>query len=153
MSTLNLLGTKLLRTTALSCLLCLGAPAEADQNIDFGDYVIHYNALNSSSITPAVAKTYKITRGQNHGVVVISVLRKNAAAPQGVTSMLQGQVRNDIAQISGLDFREIVEGNAVYYVGGFRHDNNERLSFLVNIQPEGQPSSYKLKFDQTFFIN
>jgi hypothetical protein len=131
----------------------IAAPAFAEQRIDFGDYDIHYNAINSSTLTPDVAKVYRIGRAQNQGVLVISVVRKASATPQGVTSMLSGQIRNNIGQVSSLDFKEVVDGQAVYYLAPFRHDNNERMTFRVDIQPEGQASSYRLNFDQVFFLN
>lgn len=133
--------------------LFVAMPASAEQLIDFGDYDIHYNALNSSALAPDIAKLYRVNRAQNQGVLVISVVRKNTETPQGVTSMLNGQIRNNIGQIRSLEFKEVVEGSAVYYLASFRHDNNERMNFQVDIQPEGQASSYKLNFDQVFFLN
>lgn len=140
-------------TAGLFVVTLAALPLKAEQRIVFGDYDIHYNAINSSSLTPDIAKLYRINRTQSQAVLVISVVRNQSETPQGVTTMLNGQIRNDIGQVRSLDFKEVVSGSAVYYLASFRHDNNERMNFQVDIQPEGQANSYKLNFDQVFFLN
>ena len=51
----------------LALLLPLGASAENSQ--DFGDYVLHYNALATDMLPPAVARDYHITRSQHRGML------------------------------------------------------------------------------------
>ena len=63
----------LLRTLALlTTLASAGAIAQQAQN--FGEYSVHYNALNSSLITPEVAKAYGIRRSNSRALINISVL-------------------------------------------------------------------------------
>lgn len=141
----------------LACLGLLSLPAEAERQEEFGPYVIHYNAMNSTFFSSDVAKSYQIKRSKNLGVLVISVLPKaSGPEPKAVTAMVKGKVRNDLFQSINLDFREIKEGKddrAIYYVTSFKHDNNEKLNFAVDVQPEGQGSSHTVSFDQTFFTD
>lgn len=150
--TLSLAG---LGTLLLLVLLVL--PARAERLEEFGDYVIHYNAANSTFFSADVAKNYRIKRSKNQGVLVISVMRKvSTPEPKAATAMVKGKVRNELFQSYELDFREIKEGlgdKAIYYVSSFSHGNNEKLSFSVDIQPEGQGDSHALNFSQTFFAD
>ena len=47
----------------------------------FGDYVVHINALNTSSLTAEVAQTYDITRSNKSGLVNLVVLQKTEDLP------------------------------------------------------------------------
>ena len=63
-----------------SFLIALPLPAQAEQARDFGDYVIHYNALTTDFLAPEVARDYGIRRSKHRGLVNISVQKKTAAA-------------------------------------------------------------------------
>ena len=56
--------------------LLLPATAQAEQFQDFGDYVVHFNALPTSFLDPAVAKNYRIVRSKNRAMLNITVLKK-----------------------------------------------------------------------------
>ncbi|MBI2379696.1 MAG: DUF4426 domain-containing protein [Gammaproteobacteria bacterium] len=139
------------------CLALATPPAQAERVEYFGDYAIHYNAINSTFFSSEVAKNYQVKRSKNLGVLVISVLPKDAGPePRAFTAMVKGKVRNDLFQSNFLDFREVKEGRearAIYYVASFKHGNNDKLNFAVDIQPEGQNESHSLSFDQTFFAD
>jgi hypothetical protein len=66
-------------------LLCgsLGFPARvaAQQSQDFGDYVVHYNALNTNLIPPQVAQGYGITRSPNRALLNVTVMKKVMDTP------------------------------------------------------------------------
>ena len=59
--TLLLLGT-----------LSFSLTSEAQQAQDFGDYVVHYNALNTNLIPPQVAQSYGIQRSPNRALINIT---------------------------------------------------------------------------------
>ena len=51
------------KTVTMICLLgalLFSSQAIAQQSQDFGDYVVHYNALNTNLIPPQVAQGYGI---------------------------------------------------------------------------------------------
>ena len=50
---------------ALTLAVILSTTASAQQAQQFEDYSIHYNALNSSLISPEVAKVYGIRRSDS----------------------------------------------------------------------------------------
>ena len=54
-------------------LLSFGTSVTAESSKEFGDYVIHYNAFRSDTLTPEVAKTYNLQRRNNRLIVNIAV--------------------------------------------------------------------------------
>ena len=54
----------------ISLVLVLGisSPVHAQQSQDFGDYVVHYNALNTNFIPPQVAQGYGIKRSSSRAL-------------------------------------------------------------------------------------
>jgi hypothetical protein len=43
----------------------LNSYAESENSREFGDYVVHYNAFRSDTISPEVAKQYGLPRANN----------------------------------------------------------------------------------------
>lgn len=136
----------------LLTLFSMGTQAIAENSKEFGDYVIHYNAFRSDTLTPEVAKTYELQRRNNRLIVNIAVLKKvmnttgkpTAAAVTGHASNLTGQLKK-------LEFREIKEGNAIYYLAESQFSDGEFLKFELKIKPEGEEMPARLKFDKRFF--
>ena len=135
----------------LSALLSLAANAQQSQ--DFGEYTIHYNALNSSFITPEVAKVYGIRRSDSRALINISVL-KNAEdqSTNAVHARVTASGRNLTGQTRSVEMREIVEADdAIYYLGELSVRNMETFDFTVEVLAEGQNKPFKLKFRQQFY--
>lgn len=70
----------------LSLLLLFGTvsfvlDARAQQSQDFGEYVVHYNALNTNMIPPQVAQSYNIKRSPNRALLNVTVLKKMMDTP------------------------------------------------------------------------
>ena len=77
---------------------------------------VHYIALSSTFLTPEIAKAYGIERSRYKGLVNISVLDNTQEGKPSKTVIINGKARNDVGQIKSLDFTEVVEGDAVYYL-------------------------------------
>ena len=94
--------------TALSSLT-----AGAQQSHQFNDYTVHYNALNSSLISPGVAKTYNIRRSDSRALVNIAVLKDiENQLPVAVKALVTVSARNLTGQNRQVKMREIIEGGA-----------------------------------------
>ena len=128
-------------------------PAIAQQAQDFGDYTVHYNALNSSLLTPQVAKAYGIRRSNSRALVNISVLKK--AGDQSTTAVkakVTTSSRNLTGQTRKVEMREIDDGDgAVYYIGELSVRNMETFDFTVTVMPQGQDRPFTVKFRQQFY--
>lgn len=131
--------------------LLLVAPLHAEQAARFGDVEVHYNAMPTDELLPEVAKSYRIERSRNRGMLTLSVLRKT---PLGVNQPVKAKITVTIPQLTGqaidVPLREIVEGTAIYYIGEFRVTPPQTLKFKVDATPEGgKPVSFE--FERAFY--
>lgn len=142
----------LLKTLGLLAAL-LPFSANAQQAQHFNDYTIHYNALNSSLISPEVAKTYGIRRSDSRALINISVLKNiENQNPVAVKAAVTANGRNLTGQTRAIEMREIAEGgDAIYYIGELSVRNMETFDFTVEVTPEGQSKTFNVKFRQQFY--
>lgn len=118
-------------------LLGLSGVVSAESK-DFGDYTVHYIAVNSTFISPEIAAQYGIVRSARRAFLNIAVLRNNAdGSTTPVTAVISGGKRNLMQQASAIPFEEIREGTAIYYIGQFDFSNAETLRFGIDVQPGG----------------
>lgn len=141
----------MLALTTLVLLLSTAA-ATADQKEDVGPYEIHYSVIPSGTLTPDVAQQYNITRSKAIGLVSISVLKKNDnGMTEPVSALVEGQAINDIRQFRPLNFRQVKEGKATYYLAQFQFAEGERLEYRANVHPLGHNRPYAIRFSQELF--
>ena len=137
----------------LAALILLAGNAVAQQSQDFGEYVVHYNALNTNQITPQVAQSYGIRRSSSRVLLNVTVLSKvmnNPGTPVRATVTASG--RNLTGQVREVEIREIADTEgAVYYIGEMSVRNLETFDFTINIKPEGSDQQLDVKFRQQFY--
>jgi hypothetical protein len=144
---------QILSMVFLAAILGLSCGAEAQQSQDFGDYVVHYNALNTNFIPPQVAQGYGIKRSSSRALLNLTVLKKvmdNPGTP--VSAKVSASGTNLTGQLREIEIRELndTEG-AIYYIGEFPIHNLETYNFTVNVQPEGEAEPLLVKFRQQFY--
>ena len=133
-------------------LFPLGVAAENSK--DFGQYVIHYNAMATDFLPPEIARQYRITRSQNRGMINITVLKKILGSPgQPVHARIEVTASNLAGQTRRISTREIRDGNAIYYIGEFGVANEETLKFTVRARPQGTQEDVEVGFSQDFYTN
>jgi hypothetical protein len=126
--------------------------ALAEISKKFGDIEIHYNAISTDELVPEVAKSYKIDRSKNRGLLTISVLKKNnLGIGQPIKASINATAVNLSSQLQNIDVREIQEGTAIYYLGEYRISAPETLKFNLEVKPVGTDQNYKVEFQQQFF--
>jgi hypothetical protein len=137
----------------LGSLLCLSAlSGHAENSRDFGQYVVHFNALATDQLPARVAREYRITRSKNRGMINITVLRKVLGSPgQPVHAFVEVTGTNLAGQYRRIPVREVREGNAIYYIGEFGVTHEETVRFDVQARPQGSPDTLKLEFSQDFY--
>ena len=133
------------RTLAIFCLLACNALAE--QKVMIGEFAAHYVVFPSAFLSAEVANTYDITRARGLSIVNLSVLGPDG---KGAEVELDGNAKNLLGQLSPLKFREVREGEALYYLAEVRHTNREVLRFSIAITPSGE-RTFDLKFQQELF--
>ncbi|GAA0697804.1 DUF4426 domain-containing protein [Marinobacterium maritimum] len=126
----------------------------AEQMMSDGQYEIHYNAFNSSFITPEVAQQNNLVRSKYRALVNVSVLEIGEdGSKKATTAIVSGQAANLIGQAQQLEFKKIDEGNALYYIGGFRFTEDEQLKITLSVQPDPNKPAYSIEFDQRFYVD
>ncbi|MCL1157936.1 DUF4426 domain-containing protein [Shewanella inventionis] len=132
-------------------MLCLINLAHAEQKQQVGNFDIHYMALNSTFITPEVAKTYGIERSGYNGLVNITVLNTNLKGNPAVAVEISGIANNLIDARITLDFKEIREGDAIYYIAEVPFRDDQEVNFDIAIKYANQLNT-SLKFKQKFYV-
>jgi hypothetical protein len=128
--------------------------AAAENSMDFGEYVVHFNALGTEMLPPQVAREYRINRSRNRGMINITVLKKVLGSPgQPVHARVEVLAENLVGQGRVIRLREIREGKAIYYIGEFHVANEETLKFTARVQPRGTRESLEVHFSQGFYTN
>lgn len=128
-------------------ITCLPLGAAAEQKMVFGDYEVHYIILPTTDLNASVANKYNLPRAKDRGLVNVSVLDK-AAKPVRVD--IDGRSENLLGQRQKLEFSEVVEGEAIYYLAILRHADEEFHRVAIDISlPDGELA--ELRFQQQMF--
>lgn len=126
----------------------------------FGDYEVHYTVIPSTTLLPEMAAEYKVVRAKDQALVNISVrkhLPDGTNVAQPVT--LKGSYSN-LIQPRDLEFREVREQGAIYYLAQLRFTDRETLRFdlkIAPVMPEGEAvpvgAPYSVSFTRKFYID
>lgn len=118
----------------------------------FGNYTVHYNVFNSKNIPAEVASVYKLTRAKDIALVNISLTKtENGTTSLGLPAKVSVKAVNLMQQVKDLDFMEIKEPDATYYIAKFRHTNEEDIRFEVSVVPEGESKPLVVSFTRKLF--
>jgi len=142
-------------TSRLLILFCIlfSANLFAENSKQFGNYVVHYNSFRSDTLTPEIAKAYSLTRRNNRMVVNITVQKKDGDVTRPVKAKVSGFASNLTGQVKDLQFKEIHDGEAIYYLAQSQVSNHETLKFEIKATPEGETLVAKIKFQQKFYTD
>ncbi|MEP1444951.1 MAG: DUF4426 domain-containing protein [Paraglaciecola sp.] len=139
----------------LSAIICLTlgwlflSSASAEQKQQLGGWDVHYMALNSTFLTPQVAKEYGIVRSKFNGLINISVLNTDDQSAQSV--VLTGQAKNLLGVVKELKFKQVTEGEAIYYLATLPFSDQEQYRISVDIN--NGLKSKTLKFQHKFYAD
>lgn len=148
--------TKLVNTW-LALALLLGVvfqPASAQSNTyeEFGNYRVFYSVFNSTFLTPEIAELHGFSRASNRALVNIALIHSTEEGDSlGLPARVEGAAQNLIMQSKPLNFVEVRDGDAVYYLASFSFNNEEPLHFTINVDHEGTASPYQVKFTKTLY--
>lgn len=144
----------------LACLLAGTALAqsnqlpELEQSRQFGDYTLHYSVFNSTFVPADIAGLYGLTRARDRALINISLTRTDAGGNTslGLPAEVSGTAANLLQQQRPLDFTEIDEGNAVYYIASLKHTHEESINFSVRVQAEGLSQPLEISFSRKLYV-
>lgn len=144
---------------SLSCLTLLlglfavnGTNAQSDTE-RFGDYTVHYSVFNSTFLQPEVAQAYNLVRARDQVLVNVSVnKRQDGSTTLGLPAEISGFASNLMQQRQRLDFIEISEGDATYYIAPVKHTNEETYNFTISVDPETDAGPFEITFSRTLYV-
>ncbi|MCW8832176.1 MAG: DUF4426 domain-containing protein [Colwellia sp.] len=125
--------------------------ANAENMKKLGSMNVHYMAIGSTFFTPEIAKVYGITRSRYNGLINISVLDNTKAGNPAKTVTISGQAKNNLGQFKSLEFKEVKEGDAIYYLAQVSYNDEETMHFTLNINDGKEQQT--LKFSQKFYVD
>lgn len=141
-----------LSAVMLACMVLVTNRAVAEQSQDFGEYVVHFNAVTTDLLTPEMASHYNIQRSSGKALLNITVLKKVlGAAASPVEADVSASAVNLTDQYRRIGMRKVEEEGAIYYLGTFSVDNQETYDFTINVTPEDLDRPFVVRFRQQFF--
>ncbi len=123
---------------------------QADNSKEYAEHIVYVNAFPTDSLPSEMTKQYGLKRSKNYALVNVSVMEKGTGTPVGVKSKVTGVLKNLMGQSQKLEFREIQEGQAVYYIAQVGVQSREVVNFLIEIKPESNQETYEIKFSKKF---
>jgi hypothetical protein len=136
-------------------LLCLLLPgiSQAQQSKMFGPFELHYSVVNTTFLSPEVASAYGITRGEKRAILNLAVREHTGDTSQARPMRLRGSSRDLVQRQQELEFQEIRESGAIYYIAEFKFLNEEWLVFEIDFRPMGAEQTYSFKFKHQLYVN
>ncbi|MFT4808804.1 MAG: hypothetical protein ACI9LX_002141 [Paraglaciecola sp.] len=141
--------TPYLLSLSLILGLVFSSQANAEQKQVLGSWDVHYIALNTTFLTPEVAKQYGIVRSKFNALINISVLDRADKTAQSV--ILTGEAKNLIGVVKNLTFKEVTEGKAIYYLAVLPFSDLEQYRISIDINDGLEQKT--LKFQHKFYAD
>jgi hypothetical protein len=137
---------------ALFALALLPGLVQAQQSQTFGPFELHYSVVNTTFLDPKIAATYGIIRGEKRAILNLAVRERLTDGSAARAMVLQGRTW-DLIQNQALEFREIREGESIYYIAEFPFINEEWRFFEIDFRPAGADQTYTFQFKHQLYIN
>lgn len=148
----NILKLLILLTLSVNSFAQIDQAKEIKTLQKFGAYTVHYNVFNSKLIPPQVAEVYNLTRGKDLALMNISLTKtENGVTSLGLPARVKAKAINLMQQTKPLEFMEIKEPEATYYLASIRYTNEEDLRFEVSILPEGETTPLTITFNRRLY--
>ena len=139
---------RLIGTLLAACLSFSAVAADAikgERKEVFGDVTVHYNTFNSTFLTPDIAKAAELIRSKNQGVINVSVIKDGKPLVANVT----GTVKDLTSKSVPLNFRQVTEQGAIYYIAQYPVEQQETRTFEIKVQNGDKINT--INFNQELF--
>jgi len=129
----------------------LSTSTHAQNMKKLGNMNVHYMAIGTTFLKPEIAKAYGIERSRFNGLINISVLDNTKAGTPAKTVAITGKAQNLAGQNKRIEFTQVKEGDAIYYLAQINFRNEETIKFDLNIT-DGKETQ-QLTFSQKFYAD
>ena len=130
--------------------IAFSEPVKQSHVKQHGELQIFYSAFDSSFLTPEIAVANNFVRGKDRGLVNIAVVKTLGT---GIPAKVTGQVQNIFQQTQQLEFVAIKEQSTVYYLAPFDFENEDLLTFKINVAAGDSKIPYDFKFQKKMYHN
>jgi hypothetical protein len=135
----------LLLTACLSASALAADVIKGERKETFGDVTVHYNTFNSTYLQPDIAKAAELIRSKHQGVINVSVIKDGKPVIASVT----GTVKDLTSASVPLNFRQVTEQGAIYYIAQYPVPQQETRTFEIKVQNGHKINT--LNFNQELF--
>lgn len=135
----------------VTVFFALAFSSHAEQMYKRTNWDIHYIAFPSTFVQPNIAKHYNLERSGTNGIVNISVLDNTQAPTKPLSVKVTGKYRNLVGNFGTLEFKEVIEKDAIYYLAEFPYTNQETFRFEITVS-DGKKSE-TIKFKDQFYVD
>ena len=121
---------------------------------DFGEYVMHFNALTTDQLTAEIAQRHGIVRSNNRAMLNVSILRKrDGSLGVPVAARVTVSANNLTGQLKNVTLKEVREAEAIYYLAESAVANGETLIYAIDAIPESQNAPLSIRYRKQFFLD
>lgn len=116
----------------LSSMLSINSHAQQNTSYELDNHIIYYNVFNSTMIPPDIARVHNLVRAKDQVYVNVALVKKTGG--NGIPAIISGYHRNLMQQKFELEFIEIKEPTATYYLAPIRFINEEILHIDIVVE-------------------
>lgn len=143
---------KRLRVALLALLWTIGTTGVAEERV-FGRYEVHYSVFATDFLQPPIAQAYGVVRAADRALVTVAVRLRDGSGGSGTVAATLSGTHSDLLHRKDLDFHEIREDGAIYYIADFPFRNGETQHLTVDVRPSGDSATLPLRFPTTLYID
>jgi hypothetical protein len=125
-------------------------PSQQQFEKQSGDYTVYYSLFPSSFLQADIAASYGIIRARDRAILNISVRHTTGSGSEAQSALVKG-TSSDLIHSRRLEFQEIREQDAVYYLAEVRVSNQATLYFDLQVQPDPNAPAIELRFNKEVF--
>lgn len=129
------------------------APARAEQLQRFGNLEVHYAVLNTTTLAPDIAARYDLPRAENQALINVAGRRMQ---PDGSTIevplTIEGTVANLVGQTRPLQFAEVRDPGAIYYLATATFTDRETLRFKLSVTDRETGLTHPMRFQKELWL-
>ncbi|MFN4262757.1 MAG: DUF4426 domain-containing protein [Thioalkalivibrionaceae bacterium] len=118
---------------------------------EFDRYIVHHNVINTTFLSPDVARAYEIRRSSSRALVNVTVMEKAEGGLRAVPATVNGRATNRNQQMKFIGFRSVTDGDAVYQLGEVPVRGGEELNFEIDVRPQTSSETLTVEFSQRFY--
>ncbi len=125
---------------------------KSTHQIRYGAYEINYTVINSTFLTPNIAKAYGLVRSKDQAYVNVSVVK---IGKNGKRSKQRAKITGteyDLIITKQLVFKKIEDKGSIYYFAPVDIKNKIPVYFKLQVRPSGKKPAKEINFKKVLYV-